>query len=191
MPAEAHGFGRIGPGERLTAIAAVSVIQFGLALALLIGLRVQISRPADVVERLVEVALPKPPPPPVPIQQPQPRTKAARQPSSAPKAEPDKIGGSPGPATRAGAANRFADRDDTALRASIWRRNGSWTGARQRLRAGEPEAMAMAIQAKARGAPTSNRSPATYRRPIIRAAFAKTGLAGASSSPSRSAPTAE
>lgn len=97
MPAEAHGFGRIGPGERLTAIAAVSVIQFGLALALLIELRVQISRPADVVERLVEVALPKPPPPPVPIQQPQPRTKAARQPSSAPKAEPDKIGGSRGP----------------------------------------------------------------------------------------------
>jgi protein TonB len=97
MPAEAQGFGKISPGERLTALAGVSVIQLCLALALLIGLRVQISRPADVVERLIEVALPKPPPPPAPIQQPQPRTKVARQPLSAPKAEPDKLGGSPGP----------------------------------------------------------------------------------------------
>lgn len=95
MPAQAHGFGKIGLGERLTALAAVSVIQLGLALALLIGFRVQISRPADVVERLIEVALPKAPPPTVRI--PQARPKAARRPSSAPKAEPDKIGGSPGP----------------------------------------------------------------------------------------------
>ena len=44
MPAESPGFGKISPGERLTALAAVSVIQLGLALALLIGLRVQLSR---------------------------------------------------------------------------------------------------------------------------------------------------
>jgi protein TonB len=97
MPAEALGFGKISPRERLTALVAVSVVQLGLALALLIGFRVQLSRPADVVERLIEVALPKVPPPPVPIPQPQARPKAARQPSSAPKAEPDRIGGSPGP----------------------------------------------------------------------------------------------
>jgi protein TonB len=97
MPAEAHGFGKISPGERLTALAAVSIIQLGLALALLIGFRVQLSRPADVVERLIEVALPKAPPPPIPIRQPQPRTKTAHQQSSAPKAEPDEVGGSPGP----------------------------------------------------------------------------------------------
>jgi len=99
MPAEAHGFGRISSGERLTALAAVSIVQLGLVLALLSGFRVQISRPADVVERLIEVALPKPPPPPVPIPQPQLQTrpKTARQFQSAPKAEPDKLGGSPGP----------------------------------------------------------------------------------------------
>jgi protein TonB len=96
MPAEAQGFGKISPGERLTALAAVSVIQVGLALALVIGFRVQLSRPADAVERLIEVALPKASPP-IPILESQPRTKAARRPSSAPKAEPDEVGGSPGP----------------------------------------------------------------------------------------------
>lgn len=97
MPAQAHGFGKISPGERLTALAGVSVIQLGLALALLIGLRVQLSRPTDVVERFIEVALPKAPPPTIRIPPPEARPKAARQPSSAPKAETDRIGGSPGP----------------------------------------------------------------------------------------------
>jgi len=97
MPAAAPGFGRISPGERLTAFAAVAVIQLGLALALLSGFRVQLSRPADVVEQMVEVALPKAPPPPVSVPRPQASSKAARQPLSAPRAEPDRIGGSPGP----------------------------------------------------------------------------------------------
>jgi protein TonB len=97
MPAGANSFGKVSPGERLTAFAAVSVIQLGLALALLSGFRVQLSRPADIVERLIQVALPKAPPLPVPIVQPQARPKAPRQPSSAPKAEPARLGGSPGP----------------------------------------------------------------------------------------------
>ncbi len=57
MPAETPGFGRISPRERLTALVAVSLVQLGLAFALLSGFRVQLSRPADVVERLIEVAL--------------------------------------------------------------------------------------------------------------------------------------
>jgi protein TonB len=97
MPAGANSFGRISPGERLTALAAVSVIQLGIALALLSGFRVHLSRPEDVVERLIQIALPKVPPPPVPIVQPQTRPKVAHQPSSAPKAEPVRLGGSPGP----------------------------------------------------------------------------------------------
>jgi len=97
MPAGANSFGRISPSERLTALAAVSVIQLGIALALLSGLRVQLSRPEDVVERLIEIALPHAPPPPVPIVQPQAQPQAKREPSSAPKAEPVRLGGSPGP----------------------------------------------------------------------------------------------
>ena len=97
MPAGANSFGRISPSERLTALAAVSVIQLGIALALLSGLRVQLSRPEDVVERLIEIALPNAPPPPVPIVQPQAQPQAKREPSSASKAEPVRLGGSPGP----------------------------------------------------------------------------------------------
>jgi protein TonB len=97
MPAGANSFGRISPSERLTALAAVLLIQLGLALALLSGLRVQLSRPADAVEQLIQIALPRAPPPPVPIVQPKPQPKVARQPSSAPRAEPARLGGSPGP----------------------------------------------------------------------------------------------
>jgi protein TonB len=92
MPAGAESFGNVGPRERLVALAAVALVQLALALALLSGFRVEVARQADVVERLIEIALPRPPPPPV-----QPAQKAVRQQKPAPKAEPAKIGGSPGP----------------------------------------------------------------------------------------------
>lgn len=66
-------------------------------LALLSGFRVDVSRPGDVVDRLIEIALPKPPPPP-PAPPPRPATKVAQRASPAPKAAPAKVGGSPGPA---------------------------------------------------------------------------------------------
>src|SRR6476469_6664926 len=91
MPAGAESFGNVGPRERLVALAAVMLVQVGLALALLSGFRVQVVRQADVVERLIEIALPRPPPPVQPAQ------KAVRHKAAAPKAEPAKLGGSPGP----------------------------------------------------------------------------------------------
>ena len=96
MPAGANSFGGLGPGERLTALAAVVLVQAALALVLLLGLRIQVARQADVVERLIEVALPRPPPPPTPPPRPVPRT-ARQSPAPAPKAEPARLGGSPGP----------------------------------------------------------------------------------------------
>jgi protein TonB len=83
------------PRERVFALAAVAFVQLALALVLLSGFRVQIARHTDVVERLIDVVLPKlPPPTPPPPRHPQ---KVARHASSAPRAEPDRIGGSPGP----------------------------------------------------------------------------------------------
>jgi protein TonB len=91
MPARIGSFGNLGPRERLAALAAVALVQFGLALALLSGLRVQVVQQPDIVERLIEIALPRPPPPPV-----QPVRETRRE-KPAPKAEPAKLGGSPGP----------------------------------------------------------------------------------------------
>src|SRR5437899_1420706 len=96
MPAPASSFGRSGPRERLTASVAVVFVQFGLALVLLSGFRVELVRQADVVERLIQVALPKAPrparPPPV-----KPVHKPTQHASAAPKAAPKPLGGSPGP----------------------------------------------------------------------------------------------
>jgi protein TonB len=92
MPAGAQGFGSVAPRERVAALLAVVLVQVGLAFALLSGLRVEIARQSDAVERLIEIALPRPPPPLV-----QPVRKAERQEKAAPKAEPAKIGGSSGP----------------------------------------------------------------------------------------------
>lgn len=75
------------------ALAAVVLVQAALGFALLTGLRVSMVRTADAVQRLIEVALPRPEPPPPP---PPPRKVAHRE-SSAPKAEPKPLGGSPGP----------------------------------------------------------------------------------------------
>jgi protein TonB len=93
MPAYAERQRTVRPRERLTALAAVILVQGALALALLIGLRVEVSRPADIVQRLIDVTLPRPLPPPPPVRSP----RQQHHPQSAPKAAPHKLGGSPGP----------------------------------------------------------------------------------------------
>lgn len=97
MPAYAQRTRTTRPRERAIALAAVAVVQLGVGLALLRGLHVDISHSGDVVQRLVNITLAKPPPkppppPPVPV-------KPARTPhkASAPKATPERPGGSPGP----------------------------------------------------------------------------------------------
>jgi len=77
------------------ALAAVVAVQLVLGAVLLIGLRVDLARHADAVQRLVQVTLEKPPPPPIkPIVRPR---EAQRDKESAQKAEPKNPGGSPGP----------------------------------------------------------------------------------------------
>jgi protein TonB len=61
-----------------------------LGAVLLSGFRVDLARPAEAVQRLIDIALPKPPP-----VTPPPRPKPA--PEAAPKAAPKPPGGSPGP----------------------------------------------------------------------------------------------
>lgn len=85
------------PRERLGALVAVVLVQLGLGLVLLNGLRVDVTGSAEAVQRLVEIALPRtslPVPPPTP---PKPPPKQEHRSSSAPKAEPMPLGGSPGP----------------------------------------------------------------------------------------------
>src|SRR3954469_22226890 len=93
MPAYASHRGIIRPRERATALAAVVLVQAALALILLTGLRVDVRRPGEVVQQLIEVTLAKPPPPPPPVAPP----RRTEQREAAPKAMPDKLGGSPGP----------------------------------------------------------------------------------------------
>lgn len=95
MPAYAQQRGITRPRERLYALAAVVLIQAALAVVLFRGFRVDFSRPTDIVERLVNVTLAKPPPPP--IVKVTPRPKPQHHESAAPKAAPEKLGGSPGP----------------------------------------------------------------------------------------------
>jgi protein TonB len=83
----------VGPRERTKALAAVTLVQLGLGLVLLRGFRVDLVRPADLVQRLVDVTLAKPPPPPPEPVKPKPQHHQA----AAPKAEPVKPGGTPGP----------------------------------------------------------------------------------------------
>jgi protein TonB len=77
------------PRERLIALAAVALIQLGLGLALLIGLRVDVVRHAQMAEQLIAIVLAKPPPPPPPpppiVHHPDP---ARPQPSAPPQAAP-------------------------------------------------------------------------------------------------------
>jgi protein TonB len=92
MPAYADRNRTVRPRERVFALAAVVLVQAALGFALLNGLRVPIARTVDVVERLIEIAIPPPPPTPPPIV----HRKAAHRASSAPKAAPKPLGGSPG-----------------------------------------------------------------------------------------------
>jgi periplasmic protein TonB len=94
MPAYAQHEKTVRPRERAIALAAVVLVQLAFGFALLNGLRVQLSRSGEVVSRLIAVNL-QPPPPIVPPPAP-PQPRPAEQ-SSAPKAEPKPLGGSPGP----------------------------------------------------------------------------------------------
>jgi protein TonB len=93
VPAYAEHRRTIRPRERAIALGAVAVVQGVVAFALLRGLQVDVARPGEVVQRLIEITLAKPPPPPpVPA-----RAMPKPSPESAPKAAPEKLGGSPGP----------------------------------------------------------------------------------------------
>lgn len=98
MPAYAQRAKIVRPRERAYALAAVVLVQAVLAVALLSGLHVDLRRPGDAVERLVDIALPKPPPPPPPVVE--PVSKPRHRQSAAPKAAPLPIGGSKGPKPR-------------------------------------------------------------------------------------------
>jgi periplasmic protein TonB len=90
MPARPDRFGAVGPRERIPALVAAAAVQVGLALALLSGFSVQISRAGDTVERLIDVRLP---PPPKPLK---PKPKPVH--AAAPPPRATHPGGSPGPA---------------------------------------------------------------------------------------------
>ena len=93
MPAYAQQRQLVRPRERSFALAAVVLVQLGLAIVLFRGFNVDVTRPGEMIQQLVEVTLAKPPPPLVPIR----RTKPQRHQAAAPKAQPAKPGGSPGP----------------------------------------------------------------------------------------------
>ena len=67
MPASRNRFGAIDRRERMSAFAAVALVQVGLALILLSGLRVSVLRPGELISQLIQVTLPKVPPPPPPV----------------------------------------------------------------------------------------------------------------------------
>ena len=95
MPAYLRQQTMTRPRERAYALAAVVLVQGLLGLVLLRGLHMDVTRPGEVIQRLVDVTLAKPPPPvvPIPVQRPRPQHRQA----AAPKAQPLKTGGSPGP----------------------------------------------------------------------------------------------
>jgi protein TonB len=94
MPAYVRHRKMVGPRERTTALAAVTLVQGALGIVLLRGLHMDVTRPAEVIQRLVDVTLAKPPPPPEP---PKPQPKPRQHQAAAPKVEPAKPGGTPGP----------------------------------------------------------------------------------------------
>lgn len=98
MPAPARRFGRPDPRERLVALAGVLLVQIGLGLALIDGLRVgAIPSPPQLVSHLIEVTLPPPPPPVVPKPVLRPKLQPKRS-AAAPPPRQAKAGGSPGKA---------------------------------------------------------------------------------------------
>lgn len=76
------------------ALAAVALVQLGLAAALLIGLRVDVLRHNEIVSRLIELTIPPPPPPKFIVT---PERVREHRAASAPKTKPVPIGGTPGP----------------------------------------------------------------------------------------------
>lgn len=92
MPAYARHAKIVRPRERLGALAAVVAVQLVVGAVLLRGFHVDVTRPGDLVQRLIAVTL-QPPPPVVPIEPPRPKHRQAE----APKAQPATPGGSPGP----------------------------------------------------------------------------------------------
>lgn len=98
MPAYAEHRRIVRPRERAYALAAVAFVQLVVGMALLRGLQVDLARPGELVQRLISITLAKPPPPKPPPPPPEP-VKPAPTPkkASAPKAAPEKLGGSPGP----------------------------------------------------------------------------------------------
>src|SRR5260221_6678436 len=94
MPAYAQQRQLVRPRERSFALAAVALVQLGLAIILFRGFHVDVTRPGEMIQRLVDVTLAKPLPPQlVPIERP----KLQHHQAAAPNAEPAKRGGSPGP----------------------------------------------------------------------------------------------
>ena len=93
MPAYAEARRTVRPRERAYALAAVVLVQAALGFVLLTGLRVNLSRPSEIMQHLIAVTLQKPPPPPVV----RPRPKPVHHQAAAPKTAPDKVGGSSGP----------------------------------------------------------------------------------------------
>jgi protein TonB len=94
MPAYAQQRKIVRPRERAFALAAVALVQLGLGVALFSGFDVDVTRPGELVQQLIDVTLPKPPPPTPPVRPP-PRSQHRH--AAAPKAAPAKLGGSPGP----------------------------------------------------------------------------------------------
>jgi protein TonB len=93
MPAYLSRQDMVRPRERAYALVAVVLIQVGLGGVLLRGFHVDVWQPRDLVERMIEVAVPKLPPV-VPVQ---PPPKPKQHQPAAPKAAPAPLGGSPGP----------------------------------------------------------------------------------------------
>ena len=93
MPAYAQQRKIVRPRERALALAAVVFVQIVLGFILLRGFHVDIMRSGAVVQQLIDLTLPKPPPPVQPV----PPTKPRQKQASAPKAAPDKLGGTVGP----------------------------------------------------------------------------------------------
>jgi protein TonB len=96
VPAYAEKHRTVRPRERALSLAGVAVVQIALGLALFSGLRVSIARPPEIVQRLIEIDLPRSSPP-RPIAR-MARPRPAHASAAAPKTEHKPIGGSPGTA---------------------------------------------------------------------------------------------
>src|SRR5881275_1777053 len=97
MPAYAQPRKIVRPRDRAFALSAVAVVQLALGFVLLRGFHVDVAQSGEVIQQLIDIALVKPPPPPPPPPRPVPPRRPERRQQAAPKAAPDKLGGSPGP----------------------------------------------------------------------------------------------